>query len=175
MGDKGDWSTSQGSQVCFFCIPLITIVALFVLRIFLPIVVYLFGLWFLLKLKLCIPPSFSFDAQMAADLKVFGPEFMANIEVEISVNGSVTIGGVVYNDVNVLKQDIKNMLNADDNLPGFLKDDFMDQVDADFDTTMDVILGMATDFSDDPEVTEMAGEMPQATDGLVYFSKVNPL
>ncbi|WP_319549554.1 hypothetical protein [Desulfogranum marinum] len=175
MGDKGDWNTSQSGQICFFCIPLITMVALFVLRIFLPIVVFLFGLWFLLKLKLCIPPSFSFDAQVAADLKVFGPEFMVNIEAEISVKGSVIIGGIVYNDVNTLKQDIKNMLNSDNELPGYLKDGFMDQVDTDFDTTMDIIIGMATDFSDDPEVPEMAGDMPQATDGLIYFAKVNPL
>jgi hypothetical protein len=96
MGDKGGWSTSQNTQVCFFCIPLITLVALFVLRIFLPIVVVLFGLWLLLKLKLCIPPSSSFDARMAADLKAFGPELMANIEAEITLNGSVSIGGVRY-------------------------------------------------------------------------------
>ncbi|WP_448872414.1 hypothetical protein [Desulfobulbus propionicus] len=174
MGDKGDWSTSQNNQVCFFCIPLITLVALFVLRIFLPIVVFLFGLWFLLKLKLCIPPSCSFDARMAADLKAFGPEFMANIEAEITLNGSVSIGGVSYSTINDLKSDIKAKLGSDDQLPGYLKDGFKSQVDADFDTTMDVLIGMATDFSDDPEVPEMGGTLPRPTDGLLYFPKVNP-
>jgi hypothetical protein len=47
-------------------------------------------------------------------------------------------------------------------------------VDADFDTTMDVLIGMATDFSDDPEVPEMGGTLPRPTDGLLYFPKVNP-
>lgn len=174
MGDKGDWSSSRGGQVCFFCIPLITLVALFVLRIFLPVVVFLFGLWFLLKLKLCIPPSFSFDAGMAADLKLFGPEFSANIEAEITASGSVTIGGIVYNDINTLKQDIKNMLNADNEIPGYLKDDFMDRVETDFDNTVDIIITMATDFSEDPEVPGIAEKMPQATDGLIYFTRVDP-
>lgn len=174
MGDKGDWSSSRGGQVCFFCIPLITLVALFVLRIFLPVVVFLFGLWFLLKLKLCIPPSFSFDAGMAADLKLFGPEFSANIEAEITASGSVTIGGIVYNDINTLKQDIKNMLNADNEIPGYLKDDFMDRVETDFDNTVDIIITMATDFSEDPEVSGIAEKMPQATDGLIYFTRVDP-
>ena len=175
MGGKSDWNASQGSQICFFSIPLITIVALFVLQIFLPIVVFLFGLWFLLKLKLCIPPSFSFDAQFAADLKAFGPDFEAGIDAEIDLNGSVVIGGNPYSDIDDLADDIKYMLDTDDNLPGYLKDEFAGQVDADFDTAVDVIIGMATDFSDDPDVPEIAAEPPRATDGLVYFSKVNPL
>jgi hypothetical protein len=59
-------------QICFLAIPLITIVAWFVLNIFLPIVVFLFGLWFLLRLKICIPPSLEvqagIDAVLSADL-----------------------------------------------------------------------------------------------------------
>ena len=46
-----------GKQICFFAIPLITIVAFFVLKLFLPILVFLFSLFFLLQLKLCILPS----------------------------------------------------------------------------------------------------------------------
>jgi hypothetical protein len=165
MGGKDDWTKSRGGQVCFFCIPLITIVALFVLRIFLPIVVFFFGLWFLLK-------------QVAADLKAYGPEFMAKIEAEIVAKGSVTIGAEVYSDVNDMKdklpKKVKEMINADETLPNYLKNEFNGQVDTDFDTTMDIIIGMATDFSDDPEVPGIAGKMPQATDGLIYFSKVNP-
>lgn len=48
-----------GPAICFFSIPLITIIASFVLNLFLPIVVLLFNLWFLLALRFCIPPSFS--------------------------------------------------------------------------------------------------------------------
>ncbi|MCO6457754.1 MAG: hypothetical protein J5I93_20815 [Pirellulaceae bacterium] len=61
----------QSPSVCFFAIPLITIVATFLLRLFLPIVVFLFQLWYLLLLKFCIPPAFSLGdlaAQLDADL-----------------------------------------------------------------------------------------------------------
>ncbi len=44
-------------QICSFSIPLITIVATFVFKLFLPIVMLVFELWFLLRLKFCIPPS----------------------------------------------------------------------------------------------------------------------
>src|SRR5262249_2404532 len=53
-------------QICFFAIPLITIVAFFVLKLFLPIVVFLFGLFFLLQLKFCILPSASVSAGLKA-------------------------------------------------------------------------------------------------------------
>lgn len=53
-----------GGQICTFPIPLITIVARFVFSLFLPIVVFLFQLFFLLLLKLCIPPSLSIGASL---------------------------------------------------------------------------------------------------------------
>ena len=49
--------TDGRSQICSFSIPLITIVATFVFKLFLPVVMFLFGLLFLLKLKFCIPLS----------------------------------------------------------------------------------------------------------------------
>lgn len=58
-----------GPAMCFFAIPLITIVALFLLNIFLPIVVYLFQLWHLLALTFCIKPQIpavNLDAILAA-------------------------------------------------------------------------------------------------------------
>jgi hypothetical protein len=60
-------------QICSFAIPLITIVAFFVFRLFLPIVVLLFGLWPLLKLKFCIPPSIELglDVELTASLTAF--------------------------------------------------------------------------------------------------------
>jgi hypothetical protein len=168
MPDKG----SRGNQICFNCVFLITIVALFVLQLFLPIVVFLFGLWFMLRLKLCIPPSFSFDAQLAADLKAYGPSFEAEISAEISANLSVIIGGKIYTDIEDLKNDIKAELQADPAIPDFMKADFKAQVDAEFDETLGLIVDMATDFSDQPDPLELAGKIPVPEDGLIYFEKV---
>jgi hypothetical protein len=49
---KAESSGLGGPAICGFAIPLITIVATFVLRLFLPIVVFLFGLWWMLRLRL---------------------------------------------------------------------------------------------------------------------------
>ena len=58
-----------GPGFCHFSIPLITIVATFVFQLFLPIVVLVFGLWALLKLRFCIPPSISISAGVTAELR----------------------------------------------------------------------------------------------------------
>ncbi len=71
-----------GFQICSFGIPLITIVATFVLKIFLGIVVFLFGLWILLAFKLCIPPSIMISAEAQALLAGKGPEFEADAAFE---------------------------------------------------------------------------------------------
>lgn len=165
---------TQGSEICFFSIPLITIVALFVFRLFLPIVVWLFGLWFLLRLKLCIPPSFGFDVDFAADLSVQGPEFEASIKAEIAVNGSISLGGTVYADFNAVVAAIKTELDNDPSIPVFMKDDFKAEIDGDFDASVDLIVAMATDFSDNPARAELARRPPRATDGLEYFERVSP-
>lgn len=72
-----------GAAVCFFAIPLITIVAFFVFSIFLPIVVFIFSLWFLLAFRLCIPPSFSLSAALTAelDLALQAPDLEASLSV----------------------------------------------------------------------------------------------
>lgn len=77
-----------GAQICFFAIPLITIIALFVLNLFLPIVVFLFGLWFLLLFKFCIPPSVSIDAGLQAEL-----ETMGKLELDVDASVSVKLSG----------------------------------------------------------------------------------
>jgi hypothetical protein len=168
MPDKG----GTGNQICFNCVFLITIVATFLLQLFLPIVVFLFGLWFMLRLKLCIPPSFSFDAQLAADLKAYGPSFEAEINAEININFSVTIGGTVYTDIADLKDAIKTNLAVDPMIPGFMKADFKSQVDTNFDETVGLIVDMSTDFSNEPDPPELAGEIPSPEDGQIYFEKV---
>lgn len=56
----------DSSENCSFSIELITIVATFVLNIFLPIVVFAFQLWWMLLLKFCWPRSADVDAVLAA-------------------------------------------------------------------------------------------------------------
>jgi hypothetical protein len=40
---------------------------------------------------------------------------------------------------------------------------------------MNIILGMAIDPFNDPELPKEAGGMPQVTDGLHYFDRVDPI
>ena len=83
-----DMPPSGGSvgdgQICFFAIPLITIVAWFVLNLFLPIVMFLFGLWFLLRLKFCLPPSIAVNGAIEAELAVAG-QFGLDIDVDVDL------------------------------------------------------------------------------------------
>ena len=96
-----------GGQICFLAIPLITIVAWFVLNIFLPIVVLLFGLWFLLRLKLCIPPSLEVQAAVNAQLAVDG---QLQIAVDAGLDVDVDIGGGF--DPNTLNDKLATTISA---------------------------------------------------------------
>lgn len=77
--------TMGGFAICSFSIPLITIVALFVLNLFLPIVVFLFQLWFLLVLRFCIPPQIRTEMKVDAALALLPPgvDFTADLGLEI--------------------------------------------------------------------------------------------
>ena len=106
-------------QICFFAIPLITIVAFFVLSLFLPIVVFLFGfgLFFLLALRFCILPSVSIDLELQAELDVVGPELDVDAGFDIDADFSLPDG-----DGNLFTRvDFKNNLKqgAIDNLAVF--------------------------------------------------------
>lgn len=78
-------ATKKGfsAQICCFAIPLITIVATFVLKLFLPIVIFVFQLWWMLRLKFCIPPSIGIDAGLAAQLSLDpgGVELQADLKL----------------------------------------------------------------------------------------------
>jgi hypothetical protein len=78
-----------GPAICFFSIPLITIVALFVLNIFLPIVVVLFNLWFLLALQFCIAPKISVAAGASLDVRAKPPGVDVDASVSVGVIGPV--------------------------------------------------------------------------------------
>ncbi|MEV5967195.1 hypothetical protein AB0L70_35830 [Kribbella sp. NPDC051952] len=83
--------TGAAEQICFFAIPLITIVAMFLLNLFLPIIMLLFGLWWMLKLKLCIPPSLEVGAQVSAELAVIpgGIQVAASLEIDVDLTPGV--------------------------------------------------------------------------------------
>lgn len=78
--------TVGGPAICFFSIPLITIVASFVLNLFLPIVVLLFNLWFLLALRFCIPPSFSIAGGLQLELAALPPRLDVDAEFAVDVD-----------------------------------------------------------------------------------------
>jgi hypothetical protein len=74
---SGLGSPSSG-PICTFAFELFFMVALFLFLLFLPIVVLAFQLWWMLALRICIPPSLSFslladffaDGHVLADLQV---------------------------------------------------------------------------------------------------------
>jgi hypothetical protein len=72
-GKPVDRGRTGDFEICSFSIPLITLVASFVFEIFLPVVVLLFGLWFLLKLKFCIPPEVELAAGVTGELSLDMP------------------------------------------------------------------------------------------------------
>ncbi|QNM98653.1 hypothetical protein [Chitinimonas koreensis] len=76
-----------GNAICFFSIPLITIIALFVLNLFLPIVVLIFQLWFLLLFRFCIPPQIKFGAALDAKLAVQPPSVDFDADFTVKVEG----------------------------------------------------------------------------------------
>lgn len=99
-----DPTTNSMPQICFFAIPLITIVATFVLNIFLPIVVFLFQLWFMLGLKFCIPPSLSvavgLDGQVNADIQL-QLELAASFDVAIDLSAGVNLDNALAASLNL--------------------------------------------------------------------------
>ncbi|MDD7965487.1 hypothetical protein [Actinomycetospora lemnae] len=58
--------TGGAAELCSFSIELITIVAMFVLRLFLPVVILLFGLWWMLLLRFCWPRPTAVPALLTA-------------------------------------------------------------------------------------------------------------
>ncbi len=77
---------STGFEICFLPIPLITIVAMFVFELFLPVVMFLFQLWWMLALKFCIPPEISVSAGISAEIGLGGS---IGISADASVNATV--------------------------------------------------------------------------------------
>ena len=68
--------------VCTFALELFFLVAFFLFLAFLPIVVFLFQLWFLLALRFCIPPSIGLDVTAT---------FLADASVDFSAGVAATV------------------------------------------------------------------------------------
>jgi hypothetical protein len=84
-------------QICSFAIPLITIVATFVLNIFLPVVVFLFGLWELLLLKFCIFPSVKLSAGLKASLDA---HIDLDLDASLSFSAQADIAAKLQTDLD---------------------------------------------------------------------------
>lgn len=97
-GSPGKSGRTPLPEICSFSIPLITIVASFVFELFLPVVMLIFGLWFMLKLKFCILPEIQLSAGLAAEFSLDpgGATAAAELGIATDVNASIDVnfGGV---------------------------------------------------------------------------------
>ncbi len=108
----------RSSEICSFSIPLITIVATFVFKLFLPVVTLLFGLFFLLKLKFCIPPSISLSASIAAELNA-----KLQLGLDVSVDAQLAVGAVPGHEIGN-EVDAKLRLGFGDKMTDGLESEF---------------------------------------------------
>ena len=177
LPEKALAGDGRGDQVCFFAIPLITLVALFVLSIFLPILLFLFQLWFMLRLKLCIPPSIDIDADLAAELEIKGPEIEAKLELdasfEIEIGGAIFSGGGGQASVDAVKMALKDQIAPGGELDPTHLDNraiqgLKDEIDADLDNAIDLIQTMGADLASDAVAGE-DGTLANGSRGLTYF------
>ncbi len=82
--------TGPGFQICTLPIPLITIVAMFVFELFLPIVVFVFGLFWMLLLKFCIPPEIDVGAGLTLELAAQAPALGLSLDATGNIDMSLT-------------------------------------------------------------------------------------
>lgn len=95
--NSGEGRIGAGAAVCTFAIELFFIVAFFLFLMFLPIVVLLFQLWWLLALRFCIPPRVGYSA--VADFLATG-HVMADIGADASLTAELNIAlGLDLTDV----------------------------------------------------------------------------
>ncbi len=157
-GDLSSGLTSKtpGAAICSFSIPLITIVASFVFKLFLPIVVLVFQLWWMLALRFCIPPSFSLSAGVAAKLSAHAD---ANIDAQFAtaVQGDLTANLGAQTAVAIDRQ-----------YSAGLQADFAANLSTDF--SADVPPDLVVDPS--PPNVVVTGTLPSITANLQYTSEV---
>ncbi|MEQ1545833.1 hypothetical protein [Methyloglobulus sp.] len=158
-----------GESICFFAIPLITIIALFVLNLFLPLVVFIFNLWFLLALKFCIPPSIQLDGALQAELDLIPPKLNVDAAFEVDVDASSfesfinhwnagTLHGKLAGD---LSEKIANLISQD-------KDKIRSSLD-EYSNAPLVTLGQAYDTASKKTAGKDAGGGLDLIGGLHYI------
>ena len=91
-GKPTNYGRSRKFEICFIPIPLITIVATFVFELFLPVVMLLFQLWWMLALKFCIPPELDVAAGITGEIAVDG-SLEASIDLGVTINGPDLVDG----------------------------------------------------------------------------------
>jgi hypothetical protein len=79
---------STGFEICFIPIPLLMIVAMFLFELFLPVIMLLFQLWWMLALKFCIPPQIEVGAGINAELGTSGS---FGISADLTVDASLEL------------------------------------------------------------------------------------
>ncbi len=178
---------SKLPSICFFAIPLITIVAFFVLRLFLPIVVFLFGLWFLLSLRLCILPTLSIDIGAEFDIELegkLGIEVEAELEVKLEAGGPG--GEAVTKLLPFFSEAMRDAFNAQladiANHPDVYADMARIAVRQTTDlsgsgVTKELVDEINAIIADDPEIdapfTSGSGRLSNPADRLEYYDKVS--
>ena len=159
-------------QVCFYAILLFFIVAFFLFRLVLPIVLFLFQLWFLLTLRFCIPPTIGLDVGIAADIKAMGPDIDAAFGAD--ADGLLQFGGRLFTRDQLLKELSSGIGKGVGSDAGSFADDIAQALEnsLSLNDLADLYLRTATDFSGQPANADVAGKLPLPQDGLVYFDKV---
>ncbi len=100
-GSPKNASVGGTGSVCFFALELFFIVSFFVFLLFLPVVIFLFQLWWMLALRFCLPPSVSFGllAKFFADGHLLGdlskPQFQAEHDALDDVLGNAGAADIV--------------------------------------------------------------------------------
>lgn len=109
----GSGRVGAGGAVCTFAIELFFLVAFFLFLMFLPIVVLIFQLWWLLALRFCIPPRIAFDA--AADFFATGSlNASATLRAEVNIALGSDLRGLDPNDQTPdLAEKLLNAKNPD--------------------------------------------------------------
>jgi hypothetical protein len=100
--DATDTGPSKVTEICSFALPLIMIVAMFVFKLFLGIVMLVFQLWWMLALKFCIPPSLSIGGGLDAELSALPPDIDLDASIDVTLDAG-TLGQIA----DLLKDDFE--------------------------------------------------------------------
>lgn len=161
--------TLGGEAICSFSIPLITLVAMFVLNLFLPIVVFIFQLWFLLAFRFCIPPQVTVSAAIDADLAVTPPGVDLEADAEVKLAGLTDTAQQLR---DALRPALKKRLAADLHVGGASP---VDTSDPDLGGLDNNAMAPLDQSYSDAAALGATATPPEAGEPLVYEPHVNPL